>query len=88
MSELDTFGDRGDAQTASAAGQKYLRDAHGAMSVGIRFDHGEDNAGSDTTRNFLEVLTEGGKGNLDDAMTQISVISASFFLRRSSTLAM
>ena len=57
------------------------------MSVGVGFDDGEDDAGSDTTRNLLEVLTEGGKGNLGDSEAQISVISASFFFRRSSTFA-
>jgi hypothetical protein len=36
---------------------------------------------------LLEVLTESGKGNLGDGEAQISVISASFFFRRSSTFA-
>src|SRR2546422_1353316 len=33
-------------------------------------------------------MAEGGQGNLDDGGIQISVISASFFLRVSSTLVM
>src|SRR5205823_2732564 len=87
LPKLDPLGNRGDTQTARAASQEYPRDAYGAMSVGVGFDDGEDDAGSDTTRNLLEVLTEGGKGNLGDSEAQISVISASFFFRRSSTFA-
>ena len=87
LPELNPFGDRGDTQPARTARQECLRDAHGAMSVSVGFDDGKDDAGSDTTRNLLEVLTEGGKGNLGDSEAQISVISASFFFRRSSTFA-
>ena len=87
LPKLDPLGNRGDTQTARAASQEYPRDAYGAMSVGVGFDDGEDDAGSDTTRNLLKVLTEGGKRNLGDSEAQISVISASFFFRRSSTFA-
>src|SRR2546430_5249631 len=87
LPELDPLGNRGDPQTARAARQEWLGDAHGAMSVGVGFDDGEDDAGSDTTRNLLKVLTEGGKRNLSDSEAQISGTSASLFFRRSWTFA-
>src|SRR2546427_183896 len=86
--ELLAFRHRGDAQLVRPGCQERARDGHDPVAVRVGLDDGDDGYRPDATRDLTEVMAEGGQGNLDDGGIQISVISASFFLRVSSTLVM
>src|SRR5437879_4839828 len=86
--ELLAFRHRGDTQLARPGRQERARDGYDPVAVRVGLDDGDDGDRPDATRDLTEVMTEGGQGNLDDGGVQISVISASFFLRVSSTLVM
>src|SRR5437588_126637 len=86
--ELLAFRHRGDAQLARPGRQERARDGYDPVAVRVGLDDGDDGDRPDATRDLTEVMAEGGQGNLDDGGVQISVISASFFLRVSSTLVM
>jgi hypothetical protein len=55
------------------------------MAIGVGFYDSQDGGRADTSRDFLEIVAERGKVDLDDGGIQISVISASFFFTISST---
>ena len=55
------------------------------MPVGVGFHHSQNGGRPDAMHDFSEIVAEGGQVDLGDGGTQISVISASFFFRTSST---
>ena len=83
--EFETLLHRGDAQLVRARGQKGQRHRNRPMAIGVGFDDSQDGGRADTSRDFLEIVAERGKVDLDDGGIQISVISASFFFTISST---
>src|SRR5712692_1464863 len=86
--ELLAFRHRGDAQLVRPGRQERARDRRDPVAIRVGLDDGDDRYCPDATRDLTEVMAEGRQGNLDDGGIQISVISASFFLRISSTLVM